>query len=139
MDDHRRRYTKRIGHEGTHVRRNGWDNHMGLSISARWRSPWANPSPPLFVSSLTAKYKDVIKTCIQTQAMPVNSLPSSAAEQVSLLNDRNTQIDGSRQERRKGAVEVARELYRRQGWRAFFRGLGVCSARAFVVNAVQVR
>ncbi|KAL5598318.1 hypothetical protein BROUX41_003623 [Berkeleyomyces rouxiae] len=36
-----------------------------------------------------------------------------------------------------GAVRAAREAYAQGGWRAFFRGLGVCSVRAFVVNAVQ--
>ncbi|KAK1830521.1 mitochondrial carnitine acylcarnitine carrier [Podospora conica] len=37
----------------------------------------------------------------------------------------------------EGAWAVARELYREGGVRPFWRGLGVCSARAFVVNAVQ--
>jgi solute carrier family 25 carnitine/acylcarnitine transporter 20/29 len=39
--------------------------------------------------------------------------------------------------RRFGAWEVGRRAYREEGWRVFFRGLGVCSVRAFVVNAVQ--
>jgi solute carrier family 25 carnitine/acylcarnitine transporter 20/29 len=38
---------------------------------------------------------------------------------------------------RHTAWAVAKDTYRAEGWRAFFRGLGVCSARAFVVNAVQ--
>ncbi|KAK4194470.1 putative mitochondrial ornithine transporter [Triangularia verruculosa] len=38
---------------------------------------------------------------------------------------------------KKGAWELGREMYRREGGRVFFRGLGVCSLRAFVVNAVQ--
>ena len=36
-----------------------------------------------------------------------------------------------------GAWEVARQTYREGGVRPFFRGLGVCSVRAFIVNAVQ--
>jgi solute carrier family 25 carnitine/acylcarnitine transporter 20/29 len=32
---------------------------------------------------------------------------------------------------------VAKETYREGGPRAFFRGLAVCSVRAFIVNAVQ--
>ncbi|KAH6844829.1 mitochondrial carrier domain-containing protein [Chaetomium sp. MPI-CAGE-AT-0009] len=39
--------------------------------------------------------------------------------------------------RRLGAWEVARQTYREGGLRPFFRGLGVCSVRAFMVNAVQ--
>ena len=41
-------------------------------------------------------------------------------------------------ETRKGAFEIAQRAYREEGARVFFRGLGVCSLRAFVVNAVQV-
>ncbi|KAI1080306.1 solute carrier family 25 member 45 [Whalleya microplaca] len=55
---------------------------------------------------------DVVKTRVQTQ----------------------TQVGGGK---RLGAVEVAREAYREGGVRVFFRGLTVCSVRAFVVNAVQ--
>ncbi|XP_044717591.1 mitochondrial carrier protein [Hirsutella rhossiliensis] len=36
-----------------------------------------------------------------------------------------------------GALQVAREMFRDEGARAFFRGLTVCSIRAFIVNAVQ--
>ncbi|TRX95926.1 hypothetical protein FHL15_003068 [Xylaria flabelliformis] len=39
--------------------------------------------------------------------------------------------------RRKGAMQIARDAYREEGMQAFFRGLGWCSARAFMVNAVQ--
>ncbi|ETN46217.1 uncharacterized protein HMPREF1541_00401 [Cyphellophora europaea CBS 101466] len=38
---------------------------------------------------------------------------------------------------RKGVWRVVREVYAEGGVRAFYRGLGVCSLRAFVVNAVQ--
>ncbi len=39
--------------------------------------------------------------------------------------------------RRLGAIEVARNAYRNEGASVFFRGLTVCSVRAFIVNAVQ--
>jgi solute carrier family 25 carnitine/acylcarnitine transporter 20/29 len=39
--------------------------------------------------------------------------------------------------RRLGAVEVARNAYRSEGPGVFFRGLTVCSIRAFIVNAAQ--
>jgi solute carrier family 25 carnitine/acylcarnitine transporter 20/29 len=38
-----------------------------------------------------------------------------------------------------GALHIAKEVYLKDGIRVFFRGLGVCSARAFIVNACQVR
>lgn len=40
--------------------------------------------------------------------------------------------------RRKGAMQIAKEIFRTEGPSAFYRGLGICSARAFIVNAVQV-
>lgn len=67
----------------------------------------------------------MIKTRVQTQG--IHSLNASA-EETSLL--RTTEI-------RKGAIQVAREAYRNEGISVFFRGLGICSARAFIVNAVQ--
>ena len=38
----------------------------------------------------------------------------------------------------KGAWAITKDAYRQEGYSIFFRGLGVCSIRAFVVNAVQV-
>lgn len=38
---------------------------------------------------------------------------------------------------RMGALQIARQAYRDEGAGVFFRGLGICSARAFIVNAVQ--
>ncbi|KAI9052459.1 hypothetical protein LZ554_003803 [Drepanopeziza brunnea f. sp. 'monogermtubi'] len=73
---------------------------------------------------------DVIKTRVQTQQaviIPVRS-PEEAAP---LLAGEAT---GSR---RLGAVAIARNAYRSEGVGVFFRGLGVCSTRAFVVNAAQ--
>jgi len=32
---------------------------------------------------------------------------------------------------------MARHVYQTEGLSAFFRGLGICSVRAFIVNAVQ--
>ncbi|TDZ19681.1 Mitochondrial basic amino acids transporter [Colletotrichum orbiculare MAFF 240422] len=69
---------------------------------------------------------DVIKTRVQTQAFEV------AGETAPLLAAR-----GSQPQKRVGAVQVAREAYREGGARVFFRGLTVCSVRAFIVNAVQ--
>ncbi|KAF6819010.1 mitochondrial carrier protein [Colletotrichum plurivorum] len=69
---------------------------------------------------------DVIKTRVQTQAFEstIESSPLLAAQQ-------------SESPKRAGAMQVAREAYREGGARVFFRGLTICSVRAFVVNAVQ--
>lgn len=69
---------------------------------------------------------DVIKTRVQTQAF------EPAQESARLLGQ-----EGNTATRRLGAVEVARQAYREEGMRVFFRGLTICSVRAFVVNAVQ--
>lgn len=74
---------------------------------------------------------DVIKTRVQTQ-----SLLNHQEQQLLLVSpqQRGVGIPGKR-----GAIEIAKDAYRVEGIRAFFRGLGVCSVRAFIVNAVQVR
>ncbi|KAI5863599.1 solute carrier family 25 member 45 [Durotheca rogersii] len=66
---------------------------------------------------------DVIKTRVQAQTLGAVATP--------LLNPTPPA------RKRLGAVEIAREAYREGGMRVFFRGLTVCSVRAFVVNAVQ--
>ena len=72
--------------------------------------------------------EDVIKTRVQTQKMPNHVSIAPTSEHTSLLGA---------PERRLGAVQIAREAYRNEGLAVFFRGLGICSARAFIVNAVQ--
>lgn len=74
---------------------------------------------------------DVIKTRVQTQ---LSSL--SLAEQQPLLDTPQQGTSGQRH--RLGAFEVAKQAYRSDGMSVFFRGLGICSLRAFIVNAVQV-
>lgn len=64
---------------------------------------------------------DVIKTRVQTQ-------PWIPVSEVSAL---------IQPPRRAGALQVSREAYAAGGLRVFFRGLAVCSVRAFIVNAVQ--
>lgn len=64
---------------------------------------------------------DVIKTRLQTQ---------SSVQSYSTAESTITQ-------RRKGAWLVAKDAFHEGGIRPFFRGLTVCSIRAFIVNAVQ--
>ena len=75
---------------------------------------------------------DALKTRLQTQ-----DIHALRAEQQSLVST-NTIADNAPSAARKSVVGIAREMYRQEGWTAFFRGLGVCSARAFIVNAAQV-
>lgn len=70
---------------------------------------------------------DVIKTKLQAQTY--GTCPESRPL---LLPSQST-----RQE--LNSTQIAREAYRTEGMKAFYRGLGVCSIRAFIVNAVQVR
>jgi solute carrier family 25 carnitine/acylcarnitine transporter 20/29 len=68
---------------------------------------------------------DVIKTRVQTQVL-------ESGERAPLL-------DGAQDvgRRRLGAIDVTKNAYRTEGVGVFFRGLAVCSIRAFLVNAVQ--
>ena len=70
---------------------------------------------------------DVIKTRVQTQVMGNETAP---------LIGTGTLVERTEQ-RGLGALEVARNAYRTEGPSVFFRGLGICSLRAFIVNAAQ--
>jgi solute carrier family 25 carnitine/acylcarnitine transporter 20/29 len=71
---------------------------------------------------------DVIKTRVQTQVLHHERRPHG--EQRGLLQSDTP-------ERRLSSLEIAKHAYRTEGTGVFFRGLGICSVRAFVVNAVQ--
>ncbi|KAA8649753.1 putative mitochondrial carrier protein [Aspergillus tanneri] len=67
---------------------------------------------------------DVIKTRLQAQTIaiqPENRLLLRSQQGGQLLN----------------SFQLFRETYRAEGLRVFYRGLGICSVRAFIVNAVQ--
>jgi len=72
---------------------------------------------------------DMIKTRLQAQMMHDHSL-AGPSEGRSLLRPTRQTLN---------TFQIAREVYRAEGIQTFYRGLGVCSIRAFVVNAVQVR
>ncbi|KAI1635762.1 mitochondrial carrier domain-containing protein [Biscogniauxia mediterranea] len=79
---------------------------------------------------------DVVKTRVQTQMQsPLLAVSGGAPATTPLLLE--AQEPHATGQRRLGAVEIAKEAYREGGMRVFFRGLAVCSVRAFVVNAVQ--
>ncbi|KAH9215060.1 mitochondrial carrier domain-containing protein [Leptodontidium sp. 2 PMI_412] len=74
---------------------------------------------------------DVVKTRVQTQQYQQVPLPT-AAEGAALLATQEQPAA-----RKLGAIDIARNAYRTEGAGVFFRGLGVCSLRAFIVNAAQ--
>lgn len=71
---------------------------------------------------------DVIKTRVQTQVLHIAS--GVDGEESALLHR-------EAQKTRLSSIAVAKQAYRTEGAGVFFRGLGICSVRAFVVNAVQ--
>lgn len=73
---------------------------------------------------------DMIKTRLQAQPMHDHTVSAATTERQGLLQP---------QRQRLNSFQMAREVYRTEGLQAFYRGLGVCSIRAFIVNAVQVR
>jgi len=72
---------------------------------------------------------DVIKTRVQTQPFIFghDTLPL-------LFGEGRLQ---NQAQRPFGAVQAAKQAYQEEGTLVFFRGLTVCSVRAFIVNAVQ--
>lgn len=73
---------------------------------------------------------DVIKTRVQAQVL-------GGPGTIAVVTGETSPLLRSPAPRRLGAIEVARDAYREGGLRVFFRGLAVCSVRAFIVNAVQ--
>ncbi|KAL9092238.1 MAG: hypothetical protein Q9159_000998 [Coniocarpon cinnabarinum] len=72
---------------------------------------------------------DVIKTRVQTEATAFGAEKESSTKSI-------PRSPGS-QSRRRGALSITRDTYRHEGLRAFWRGVGVCCLRAFIVNGVQ--
>ncbi|KAL7932367.1 mitochondrial carrier domain-containing protein [Trichoderma chlorosporum] len=76
---------------------------------------------------------DVIKSRLQT--LQYSHRPTTG--EVSTLVYGGANSLASAGNRRYGAWQVTKDTYREGGIRPFFRGLSVCSVRAFVVNAIQ--
>lgn len=69
---------------------------------------------------------DVIKTRVQTQSLHAENAPLLETTSVDIM-----------EQRKLGAIKIARNAYKSDGVSVFFKGLGVCSIRAFIVNAAQ--
>lgn len=54
-----------------------------------------------------------------------------------LLENEASTRSGNIVSKRPRTLKIALDAYHAEGISVFFRGLGICSARAFVVNAVQ--
>jgi solute carrier family 25 carnitine/acylcarnitine transporter 20/29 len=105
---------------------------------------------------------DVIKTRIQSQALlpmkgwDVSTPPRSPSHEALVGNQatgtnygitRQTASPGSPGSQssvhsaavplRQSTLAITLNVYRAEGLSVFFRGLGICSVRAFIVNAVQ--
>lgn len=76
---------------------------------------------------------DVIKTRVQTQVLQLSNNETSPL----LASENGNGTGRERVDRRRGAIEIAKTAYRNEGASVFFKGLMVCSIRAFMVNAVQ--
>ncbi|KAK5993135.1 Mitochondrial basic amino acids transporter [Cladobotryum mycophilum] len=70
---------------------------------------------------------DVIKSRLQTQ-------PWSPRSVTAMMQPMGRHLPNNK---RAGAWQITKDVYRDGGLRPFFRGLTICSTRAFVVNAVQ--
>ncbi|KAJ5574599.1 hypothetical protein N7450_008498 [Penicillium hetheringtonii] len=70
---------------------------------------------------------DMVKTRLQAQTIH-DHVGEPATEGRSLLGRPRHSLN---------SFQIAREVYRAEGVHAFYRGLGICSIRAFIVNAVQ--
>lgn len=102
-----------------------WCGDLGLCVPARYADCC------LFPMSISADTRqlDVIKTRVQTQG--ISRLP------VGLLSGEQSELLPPQEARRLSTIQIAKQAYREEGLSVFFRGLGVCSIRAFFVNAVQ--
>jgi len=80
----------------------------------------------MVVTILLTWLLDVIKTRLQIHGLNHIATPDSQP----LLNQQQRPMIPS-------TFSIARNAYQNEGAAVFFRGIGICSARAFVVNAVQ--
>lgn len=80
---------------------------------------------------------DVIKTRLQAQQLPGTRFVHTPSERQTLLGTQHRDQPSS-PIRVLSSVEITKHAFRSEGLSVFYRGLGVCSLRAFIVNAVQV-
>jgi solute carrier family 25 carnitine/acylcarnitine transporter 20/29 len=116
----------------------------GAVVVVGERAPLLRPSPPP-----TPKHaKALAVTAAVQRVRPASSSSSSSFRSVSSSSTSATSVSapssptaaaarGPRAPARQSTWAITKAAYREGGLAVFFRGLGVCSVRAFVVNAVQ--
>jgi len=77
---------------------------------------------------------DVIKTRLQAQPISVSGETTCLLPSENHTTARRAPTEPIP---RLGSLDIAKQVYREGGIKLFFRGLTVCSIRAFIVNAVQ--
>ncbi|TKA30319.1 hypothetical protein B0A50_02546 [Salinomyces thailandicus] len=80
---------------------------------------------------------DVIKTRVQTWDLVHAQGTHSVEAATQPLLRSNTAPATTAKPARPSTFQIAKQAYAHEGIGVFFRGLGICSARAFIVNAVQ--
>lgn len=87
------------------------------------------------MSRIDACVADALKTRVQTWDL----IPKEhhSAEARPLLDAQQEAQANRRAITRPSTLQIAKEAYQVEGLRVFFRGIGICNARAFFVNAVQ--
>lgn len=84
-------------------------------------------------------YQDVIKTRVQTWDLSAarHTSPVAATYPPLLTGQGGSCSTHHKPLIRPSTYQIVREAYTTEGISIFFKGLGVCSVRAFLVNAVQ--
>jgi solute carrier family 25 carnitine/acylcarnitine transporter 20/29 len=105
----------------------------GAVVVVGEHAPLLQPSPPL-----SPKHAKAVVTATVQRVRPASSSSSSSATSVSAPASPTTETARRTvQAARQSTWAITQAAYREGGLAVFFRGLGVCSVRAFVVNAVQ--
>jgi len=81
---------------------------------------------------------DVVKTRMQTQ-IPQPTLSELSRSTTPLLGStqHEQQVEVAGKRRYQSSWTIAKRAYRTEGTQVFFRGLGICCVRAFIVSAAQ--
>ncbi|KAI9838230.1 MAG: hypothetical protein M1838_004621 [Thelocarpon superellum] len=81
--------------------------------------------------------EDVIKSRVQTQLSLASAVSGRPSSQTPLMQGDRSSVAAVKSLGRLSTLALTRQAYEREGLGVFVRGLGVCTARAFIVNAVQ--
>lgn len=132
-NDQRRRKSEPTSAQGVAVWWPGRRGDVGFDLPIRCvvhSGPYPDPETGL------TTFKDVLKTRVQTWDLS-SHLQSPTVTQPLLSGQHRSAASKSSEQLRPSTFRIAQEAYATEGVSVFFRGIGICSARAFIVNAVQ--